>query len=80
MENEIRLSINVIISKNTSNIFNKDKIIEKLTYLFKKNNDKDYYLVLKNDKESLAIIYAQSLCEEDEIIIFKINIDKNEIP
>ena len=77
MKNKIGLSINVIISENTSNIFKKDKIFKELTYLFNKN--KDYYLVLKNDKESLAIMYAQSLCEEDEIIIFKINIDKNEI-
>ena len=77
MENKIGLSINVIIRENTSNIFKKDKIFKELTYLFNKN--KDYYLVLKNDKESLAIMYAQSLCEEDEIIIFKINIDKNEI-
>ena len=46
MENEIGLSINVTISENTSNIFKKDKIAEKLTYLFNKN--KDYYLVLKN--------------------------------
>ena len=77
MENKIGLSINVIISENTSNIFKKDKIFKELTYLFNKN--KDYYLVLKFDKESLAIMYAQSLCKEDEIIIFKINIDKNEI-
>ena len=65
MENEIGLSTHIIISTNNTIIFNKNKIIEELTYLFKKNNDKDYYLVLKNDRESLAIMNQQTLVNED---------------
>ena len=79
MENEIGLSTHIIISTNNTIIFNKNKIIAEYTYLFKKNNDKDYYLVLKNDKESLAIMNEQKLVNEDEFLIFKISFDKDKI-
>ena len=50
MENEIGLSTHIIISTNNTIIFNKNKIIEEYTYLFKKNNDKDYYLYFLQHK------------------------------
>ena len=81
MESEIGLSTIILISSNNSTIFNKKKIIEKLLYLFKKSNGSSgsKYFVLKNDKESLAIMDSHGSIKSDEFLIFKIDIDTNKI-
>lgn len=72
--NSIGLVSYISISDSKS-IFDNEKIIKKYTILIKE----DFYLILKKDHQSLALLKEQGSIEKDEIIIFQVKIKSDKI-